>query len=114
VVDNPEVGSLTFGLPVTQQLCGRETLGRAPRWRSDIVPRYATGKECPSEQNSAGMGDYLQTSSNALLALASNLIIPVNKRTLGVVTPRPDVQLEKVGQVKSVRRSHELKVLTIK
>ena len=53
-------------------------------------------------------------TSSTLLTFASYLIVPVNKCTLGVVTPRPDVQFEEIRQVETVRRRNELEVLAFK
>jgi hypothetical protein len=48
-----------------------------------------------------------------LLTFAGHIVVPVDERTLGVVAPRPDVQLEEIGQIKTIRRRDELKILAI-
>src|SRR5579862_1078282 len=50
---------------------------------------------------------------NGLLAFAGHVIVPVDECTLWIVAPSPDMQFEEIGQIKTVWRGDELKVLAI-
>jgi hypothetical protein len=67
----------------------------------------------PAKQSlDEGLEDRVTDPSKTPLTFASHLIVPVPKRP-GVVARSPDVQLEKIGQVKTVRRGDKLEVLAV-
>ena len=77
---------------------------KAKRWFSEQM-------RCPTLQ-SADAGHAIVQHSYLLL-LAGDVVVPVHKRAVRILSPRPHVQFEKVGQVKAIRRGHKLKVLPI-